>query len=99
MRKFLSMVFLFCLTSSIANAEAFQTNKPVICDSFGEVISFLTNEYKEKLTWMGKDLNSDTGYALLINEEKETWTFIQYNKETACVLGVGKTASEKGKKL
>jgi len=100
MYRSLFMAFLFCLTSSIANAQGYQSSKPVICDSFSEVFTTIINDFNEKLFWAGEDLTNESKYALMVNSETGTWTIIQFSKDTACVLGVGKNSSlSTGKQL
>ncbi len=93
MRK-LAMAFLFCLTSTIANAqdEISLVNKPVYCSSLKLVIETVTSpEYREEPVWSGRDEKSK--YIMTANRKTGTWTFIQYNDNIACVIGVG----DKGK--
>ena len=81
--------FLFCLTSSIAYAQAFQIQKPIICDSTQKIIRSLVENYNEKPVWTGKDARDDSRYSLFINNKTGTWTLLQMTPEVACILGVG----------
>jgi len=84
----ITMVLLFCLTSSISTAQVFQTPKIVICDKTKTVITALIgSELKETPIWLGTDENSK--YSLFVNEKEKTWTIIQFNDEIACVIGAG----------
>lgn len=83
------MAFLFCLTSSIANAQAFQSSKPVICDKTEKVIRALAENFNEKPVWTAKDASDGTRYSLFVNEKTGSWTILQMNPTTACILGVG----------
>lgn len=85
----ITVAFLFCLTSTIANAQAFQTNKPVICDETKKVISALNEHWNEKLVWAANDGRDQSRYALFVNEKTKTWTMLQLTPEVACVVGVG----------
>lgn len=99
MRK-LSMAFLFCLASSIANAATFQSSKNVICDEQQVILDTLLSKYEEKVIWMGKDAQDGTAYILTSNEKSSTWTYLQTNGSIACVLGVGtKTTLIFGEKI
>jgi hypothetical protein len=92
------MVFLFCLTHSVANAQAFQYMHPSLCDRLETVLDSIINKYSEKLQWSGKDLQDGSGYMMFENLKDKTWTLIKFNKEYACILGVGtdsKNISEK----
>ena len=88
MRKTI-MVFLFCLIHSVANAQAFQYMHPSLCDRLETVLDSIINKYSEKLQWSGKDLQDGSGYMMFENLKDKTWTLIKFNKEYACILGVG----------
>ena len=92
--RILLMAFLFCLTSSIANAqEVIELTKPVKCGDTQWVVNHFTSEYGEKPLWVGKDGNSNSYVTLLINKETRTWTLLQYDGKMACVLSVGGSAT------
>ena len=94
MKKLLAVAFLFCLTSSIANAqEIFDLQKPMKCSDAQTVMSHFTEEYNEKPVWVGKTLNN-THMTLLVNKEKRTWTMIEYDARLACVIGAGESGSD-----
>jgi hypothetical protein len=88
------MAFLFCLTSSIANAQEIkELEKPVQCGNVQWVVNQITLAYGERPIWVGKDGNSNSYVALLVNEETRSWTLIQYDSQTACILSVGRASS------
>ncbi len=87
--RYIAVAFLFCLSSSIANAQAFQSEKPVICDKTKNVIEFLTSRYNEKPIWTGKDARDETRYSLFVNSKTGSWTLLQMTPEYACLLGIG----------
>ena len=92
--RILLMAFLFCLTSSIANAqEVIELNKPVKCGDAQWVMNHFTSEYSEKPVWVGKDANSNSYVTLLVNRETRSWTLLQYDGKMACVLSVGGSAT------
>jgi len=88
-----AVAFLFCLTSTIANAQnkdsAFETQKPVVCDTTKKVLSVLMEKHGEMPAWAGTDSSTNTQYVLLVNPKSKTWTMVQFNPEIACVLGLG----------
>ncbi len=88
MKKAVVVAFLLGLTSSIANAQAFQATKPIICDETQKVIKSLTENYKEKPIWLAT--GEGTKFSLLVNKETGSWTLLQFTAEVACILGVGK---------
>jgi len=87
------MAFLFCLVSTVANAQPFQTNKPVICDDSKTVIKFLSERYGERLIWMANDAQDLSKFGLFVNEKTKTWTMLQFTPEIACVVGLGKDST------
>lgn len=94
MRK-IAMAFLFCLTSSIANAqEIIDLTKQMKCSDAQTVMNYFTNVFKETPVWVGKTVHN-THIALLANQETRSWTMIEYDTSLACVLGAGeeKTSS------
>lgn len=64
-----------------------RVEKPVICGPTEIVITEVV-EFKELPIW-GSQLE-DSKVALFANPETETWTMIQWNKDVACVIEVGK---------
>jgi hypothetical protein len=62
---------------------------PSLCDRLETVLDSLITKYGEKLQWSGKDLQDGSGYMMFENPKEKTWTLIKFNKEYACILGVG----------
>jgi hypothetical protein len=95
----LSMASLFCLISSIAHAQqqdlpsVFNLTKPVICTATATLFRRLDQEYQEHQLWIGKDTNTGSYISLWINNIVGSWTLIQYDGVTGCVLGTGTQAS------
>jgi hypothetical protein len=93
MKKLLTVAFLFCLTSSIANAqEVIELTKGMKCSNAEFVMNHFVEEYKEKPIWVGKTA-FNTHITLLVNKENRTWTMIEYDARLACVIGAGETSS------
>jgi len=74
-----------------ASAQPATTKKEVYCDKIETMISILKGrDYEESPIWLGTEKDSKApNYSLFVNQETKTWTIIQFNKETACVLGAG----------
>jgi hypothetical protein len=87
--RMLTMAFLFCLSSTIANAEPFETRKPVLCDDTKKLIKGLTENYNEKPVWTARNPVDDTRFALFVNSKTKAWTLLQMTNEIACIIGVG----------
>jgi hypothetical protein len=88
MRKIV-MAFLFCLTSSIANAqEIIDLTKPMKCSDAQSVMNYFVDIHKEKPIWVGKSVHN-THITLMMNKQTRSWTMIEYDTKIACVLGAG----------
>jgi hypothetical protein len=90
MKKLLIPILLMSI--QLAYADAIEINKKVVCDKTKLIMDTLITEYKEIPLWSGSDEKSNFG--LLINKETGTWTIIQFNKDTTCILGVGENSRE-----
>lgn len=93
--RMIIMAFLFCLASSIANAQQIiDLTKPMKCSDAQTVMNYFTDTHKESPVWVGKTVHG-THIALLANKETRSWTMIEYDTKLACVLGAGeeKTSS------
>lgn len=94
MFKVKCVAFLFCLISTIANAEPFNVNRAMICDKVSEVFKILV-KYNEKVIWQGKN-DSELTTMLTLNSTTQTWSLIVSDKEFACLLDSGQGFSVAG---
>lgn len=78
-----------CFVSTLAVAEPFQSQKPIVCATTEEVFHAMQERYEEKPIMLSKDLKSNTQYMILINIKKDSWTLVQFNNETACIIATG----------
>lgn len=89
------MRYLWALTLAVtalqAEAQLWQAEKPLLCGTPKQVLTQLSEDYKETVEWLGKD--ASTRYVLMTNRQTGTWTLVQFTQEWACILGTG-TASE-----
>ncbi len=93
------VAFLFCLISTIANAQnesPYSSQKPVLCDKANKVLSALMEKWGEIPVWTAKDGQDNTRYLLLVNSKTRTWTLLQFTPETACILGLGEESNFTG---
>jgi hypothetical protein len=88
-----ALAALFCLTSSIVHAQAFEARKPILCDNIKTLITGLTENYNEKPVWTARNPVDDTRFALFVNNKEGTWTLLQMTQEIACIIGVGQESS------
>jgi hypothetical protein len=92
MKKLLGLLLIIpLLTSAQSSSGPVTIEKTVVCDKTQNVLDVIINgRYQENPVWGGVD--DDSRYGLLVNRETGTWTIIQFNKETACILGTGKSS-------
>lgn len=96
MLKKVGVAFLFCLISTIANAQndtTFSSQKVVLCDNAKKVVSALMEKWGELPVWTAKDGQDETRYLLLVNPNTQSWTLLQFNSEVACILGLGEASN------
>ena len=91
MSKFKYVAFLFCLISTIANAEPFKVEKSLVCDKLSVVLRLLPN-YNEVIEWQGKT-DKKLITLLSVNKQTQSWTIITTDGEYACILDQGQSFS------
>lgn len=86
------IVLALCLVSTVAFAQKdpYMAEKNVLCADTAQVLSFLTDDYKEVSKWIGYEPTSNSHYSLLFNESTKTWTMIQFREGTTCMIGSGR---------
>jgi hypothetical protein len=89
MKKLIASVLL--LPVLVLAQEPVVVEKPIICAKTAEVLNGLRDQYKELPIWVGEDDKSR--YSLFVSKEG-SWTLLQFNKEIACILGVGEKSRE-----
>lgn len=89
-KNLIIVAFVFCLTSSIANAQT-EKSKPMICFPAAQIFSEL-KEIGEEPVWTGQSLANDSFYVLTVNSKTKEWTLLQSDDKTACIIGIGKTS-------
>lgn len=92
--KNITVAFLFCLISTIANAqigpEFRQIPKTVICGPFETILKGLTDkDIDEKPIWVGQDESKNSSYIVFVNKTTGAFTIVQLGKEIGCILGIG----------
>lgn len=89
MKYLVIVAFLFCLSSTIANAQPFESRKPVLCDDTKSLIKSLIENYNEKPIWTAVNPVDETRFSLFVNSKTGYWTLLQMTPEIACIIGVG----------
>ena len=90
MKKIAALAFLFCLISTIANAQVFKSKKDITCGNTKFMIKTLSGEdIDEHPVWVGTTEETKTRTIILVNNATQTWSIVQLDDKIACVLGVG----------
>ena len=92
MKKFLLAVPLIILSfSSFAKEPPGQVvRKPVVCFALDEGLNYLKSEYGETIKRkLGRNRYFETEFSLLENEEKGTWTVLEYKDNIGCIIASG----------
>jgi len=87
-----ALAFLFCLSSSIANAQStVQLDKPVTCSTLKAVVEQLSGIYGEEPHWTG--LGHGSKYMMFVNPKTQAWTLVEYTDTIACIIGTGERST------
>lgn len=90
----LLVALLFCLTSTISNAQVesgfVSVPKTILCSTSKNVLSALANkEINEKPIWIGTDETEKSEFILFVNSVTGAFTLIQTTTNISCILGIG----------
>lgn len=85
-----NLLLTLLLVPTLAWSANFRYDKTIVCGDRQEIIADLrSDKYTETPLWVGLDANDDSEYLMLVNHRTGTWSILQMNATTACVLGVG----------
>ena len=88
--RILVLAFLFCLISSIANAQTVTLQKPVICVPTPMLLNEIQQTYKEKAIVIGEHGTLENVVtAVFANLEAGTYTVVEMDKNMGCIISVG----------
>ena len=88
-----AVAMILILTSLVSSArEPVNSKKPVVCADPKTIFEELTADSEEQPFWTGNSNNSK--FVLFVNTKTRTWSLVEYNDKTACVLGVGEHSNQ-----
>ena len=94
MKKIIIALFMCMTATSYSQTiELFELTRSMRCSEVQKLIDHLAEAYGEKVTWVGKEANTGTHIALYRNEKTGSWTMIQYDGRTGCILGAGESGT------
>lgn len=83
-----NLILSVLLLPALALAQPVTVEKTVVCEKTQLVIESLQQgKYQEQPIWIGVDPTSR--FSLFENKKSQTWTFIQFNQEVACLIATG----------
>ena len=93
MKKFLAaFAVILAFTSPVAAQQKPDntSKKPVSCFPVTDVLKVVQEKQKQQVAFVvSHDYSDETMVAMFINLETTTYTIIEFNHETACVLASG----------
>ena len=90
MKKTAALAFLFCLISTIADAQIFESKKNITCGNTKFMLKgFAGEEIAEHPIWVGTTEETKTRTVILVNKNTQTWSVIQLDDKVTCVLSIG----------
>lgn len=97
--KNMLVAFLFCLTSTIVNAqigpEFRQIPKQVLCGPVATILKGLSDpEISEQPLWIGKAEGALSDFVVFVNAKTGAFTIVQMGKEWGCILGLGPSSQQ-----
>lgn len=93
MKKFMvsALLSLMSLPLMASTEEWFESQKPVVCGPFLEIIQIVTGKrFQEQPLWIGRSSTDPTYFSLFRNPATGTWTLVQYGKTIGCIVGQGR---------
>lgn len=79
---------LFLSPSLALSSEQY---KPVKCFPFDDFYQLMEKKFGEKPAFiLNNTLDNNTTISLLVNKIEGSWTLVEHNKSTVCILGMGK---------
>jgi hypothetical protein len=86
---------LLLTVAATVMAEPRTLRKQVVCDSTPKVLKTIAEEFEETPQWQGQNAQQMTQIMLTVNLKTGSWTIVEYNADTACVLAVGENSSSR----
>ena len=91
-RSLILMILLLACTTVAAQPKTL--SKPVVCDDKEKVFKSILGDFKETPQWMGLSPESNSRVVLTVNLKTGSWTLIEYDSVTACIIAVGENSTD-----
>lgn len=91
--KTLLLTTLLCLAYVPAAAQLFSTQRAIVCGEADQILNALISELGEQPVWQGTGPDNNSRYMLLVSQDGQGWTLIQFNRQIACIIGAGENST------
>ena len=95
MKKLAAGIFLLVFVAIVNGQEPdfkfIERKKTVLCSNTITVLNGIKSFFDEKVTWFSQNelMDNVTTIALLENKKTGSWTLLEFDNNTACVLASG----------
>ena len=98
MKKILVLLAAFFALNSTAFAQTSPQqkqkdnvyNKPIVCYPTLDALTVIQEKFNEELAFiLAHEYSDETLIAMFVNTEKSTYTLLELNDQTACILATG----------
>ena len=91
MKRSLTLLTLLLACTTVV-AQPKTLSKPVVCDDKEKVFQTILRDFKETPQWLGLSPASNSRVVLTVNLKTGSWTLIEYDSVTACIVAVGENS-------
>lgn len=94
MRSIFAILILTIPLAAISQS-ADTVRKPVHCFPLSIVVDMLSKDFGESVSFQSRNTLTGADIAVAENPDTGSWTIIEYDKETACILATGRRSPSK----
>lgn len=96
----IALTLILAATNSSAADKPVRAEKSIVCYPIKQFLKDIRTKYGEEAMIIGEEgTMEEVGMAVYINKENGSYTVIEFDKEAACVISVGKNVRYRFPKL
>ena len=88
MKKLVILTYFLC--SFAYTQDVKKINKPVTCAKLDDMVAYVVGEKSEEIVLQSLETDNSLAITLFANLQTQTWTLIESNRDTACILSAGR---------
>lgn len=89
MKSILGVILILSCSGAWAQQVWQERLKQVICSDLPTIVKALKEHYNEVPVTIGRTQDRSTTSILFVNRRTGTWSFVQYDRQIACLLASG----------